>query len=72
MPFKTREQKLAYQEKYRQKKKEMAYQGATIFLRDVKKSFKRGSSVDDTAEELLDEFREVYHSSTVDAELAKL
>ena len=50
----------------------MAYQGATIFLRDVKKSFKRGTSVDDTAEELLEEFREVYKSSIVDSEVAKL
>ena len=55
-----------------QKQKEMAYQGATIFLRDVKKRFKRGASVHDTADEMLDEFREVYNSPIVDGELAKL
>ena len=72
MPFKTKKQKLAYQKEYRQKKKEMAYQGATIFLRDVKKSFKRGTSVDSTAEELLDEFKDIYNSPIVETEVAKL
>ena len=72
MPYKNKEDHQKYLKAYRKRKKEMAYQGATIFLRDVKKSFKRGASVDDTADEMLDEFRDVYNSSTVDAELVKL
>jgi hypothetical protein len=72
MPFKDKARAKEHFRLRYLKQKEMAYQGATIFLRDVKKSFKRGTSVDDTAEELLDEFREVYNSSIVDSEVAKL
>jgi hypothetical protein len=72
MPFRDKAKRRLFDQTRRQKKKEIAYQGATIFLRDVKKSFKRGASVDDTADEMLDEFRDVYNSSTVDAELVKL
>jgi len=72
MPFANKEIENQYRRLKRKQKKEMAYQGATIFLRDIKKSFKRGSSVDETADEMLDEFRDVYNSPIVEAEVAKL
>jgi hypothetical protein len=72
MPFKNKDKFNAYRRFRRQRQKEMAHQQASTLIRDIKKNFTRGVSAGTTAEELVEDFSEVYNSPVVMNEWERL
>jgi len=72
MPLTDKAKKKEYDRLYYQRKKKMSYQQAITFIREAKNFHKRSVSANTTANELLDEFVDVYKSSAVELEVEKL
>ena len=54
------------------KQRQMEITSATNFIKDVKRNFRRNVSVETTADEMMEEYANVFNSSAVQREIAKL